>query len=57
VQPTLLVKVLRTLRVTFVPQQRSKFVGASKAHGVVHITVLLVGQNMPGGIVSTTVTV
>jgi len=40
----------------FVPQV-SLALGASNVHGTVHSTVLLVGQVIEGGVVSTTVTV
>jgi len=52
-----LVTVLRMVMVTFVPLQLSLAVGASKVHGVLQLTVLLVAQVRTGGVVSTTVTV
>jgi hypothetical protein len=46
-----------TVMVTFVPEQVSKAVGASKVHAVPHCTILLVAQVSDGGVISTTVTI
>jgi len=56
-QPVPLVIVLRTVVVTFVPQQESVALGASNVQAEPHSTVLFVAQVMSGGEVSSTVTV
>lgn len=52
----LLVIVLMTVIVTFVPQQASTAVGWPKVQALPHSTILLLAQVMTGGVVSTTVT-
>src|SRR4051794_25894949 len=57
-QPALLVIVLKTPIVTFVPQQLSSAVGASNSQASPQVTVLLAAaQVRAGGVVSTIVTV
>ena len=46
-----------TVMVTFVPQQASNAVGASKVHAVPHWTVLFGAQVATGGVVSLTITI
>jgi hypothetical protein len=52
-----LVTVVRTVMVTFVPQQASTAVGGSNDQFEPHWTVLLVEQVMTGGVVSTILTI
>ena len=56
-KPTRLVLVLRIVMLTFVPEQRSLAVGASKFQPLPHSTVRLPPQESVGGVVSTRVTV
>ena len=54
---TLLLTVLTTAMVTFVPSAMSLAVGKSKFHAVPEFTVLFVTQVITGAVVSTTFTV
>ena len=54
-EPTAFVMVLKMVGVT-TPRQLSEAVGGSKLHGLPHSTVLLAGEVMDGGVVSTAVT-